>query len=151
GDSHETRAVSERVDQLGLRDRVFLHENVPHREALRQMARSDVLLAIQPGTALQVPGKLYEMMLFRRPILVLSDGGATAELVASRGLGLVVPNGDPDRIAEGIREARRASRDAFDCRKRCSTTEEFDGRVLTGRLAGVFEDVVGMGNGVDGV
>src|SRR5690606_38270515 len=105
---------------------------------LGKMARSDVLVVLQQGTHLQVPSKVFEMLLVERPILCLSSPCATANLVSRFELGVVVSPEDPSQIANGILEAARwAARPQ--ARRRALDT--FDGRALTRQLADVFSDV----------
>ncbi|MDZ7311395.1 MAG: glycosyltransferase [candidate division KSB1 bacterium] len=74
---------------------------VSHREALAFQAESDVLLILQPGTSVSVPGKIYEYIAMRKKILALTPAGATADVVRNYNLGFVV---DPeDRV--GIQRA----------------------------------------------
>jgi glycosyltransferase involved in cell wall biosynthesis len=144
GNCDDRVAVAETIRDLGLAGKVFLHEKIPHREALREMACADLLVAIQPGTALQIPGKLYEMMLFDKPLLVLADGGATAELVSARGLGKVAPCGDPLQIAQAVRSVCEGAIESRNFGVSRSRVAEFDGRSLTGRLAALFSAVCGI-------
>jgi glycosyltransferase involved in cell wall biosynthesis len=75
---------------------------VSHRESLMFLARSDVLLLIQPATNLQVPAKLFEYMLFRKPILGLTSGGAVDEIIKGGRLGIVVRADDILEIQRAI-------------------------------------------------
>jgi glycosyltransferase involved in cell wall biosynthesis len=143
GNCDHAEAVFARARQLDLEGRIALHEKVPHREALRQMARADILLAIQPGTALEIPGKIYEMMLFEKPLLVIADGGATARLVTDDRLGVAAPGADPEAIARTIRSLYDAAANSAAPALRRAQVEKFDGRALTGRLAQLFESVCG--------
>jgi glycosyltransferase involved in cell wall biosynthesis len=74
---------------------------VSHREALAYQAESDVLLILQPGTSVSVPGKIFEYVAMRKKILALTPAGATADVVRNHDLGIVV---DPDD-ADGIQRA----------------------------------------------
>jgi glycosyltransferase involved in cell wall biosynthesis len=74
---------------------------VSHREALAYQAESDVLLILQPGTSVSVPGKIFEYIAMRKKILALTPAGATADVVRHHDLGIVV---DPDD-ADGIQQA----------------------------------------------
>jgi glycosyltransferase involved in cell wall biosynthesis len=67
--------------------------SVSHREALAFQAESDVLLILQPGTSVSIPGKIFEYIAMRKKILALTPAGATADVVRQHNLGLVV---DPD-------------------------------------------------------
>jgi glycosyltransferase involved in cell wall biosynthesis len=124
---------------------VTLTRRLPHDQALVRMADADVLAVIQPGMPTQVPGKLYEMLMFRKPIVALTDGGATADMMNKFRLGAVADPHDPASIAAAmiragqIRERRETTAEWSDA------LDEFDGRKLTGRLAGLLEKVARSG------
>lgn len=99
--------------QLRVEEAVAFAGTLPHREALARQRRSDVLLLLGPENRepeLQVPGKLYEYLAARRPILALSRrGGAIAELLETAGVAHERAEPDePDAIAAAL--ARRAER-----------------------------------------
>jgi glycosyltransferase involved in cell wall biosynthesis len=71
---------------------------VSHRESLQFQAESDVLLILQPGTSVSIPGKIFEYIAMRKKILALTPDGATAEVVREHGLGLVVNPEDTPAI-----------------------------------------------------
>lgn len=109
---------------------------VSHQECLNQMSKADALLAMQPGSPLQIPAKIYEYIATRRPLVVIGDSGATFNLVRRHKLGICCPNNvqaikqllkdlirDPGRIASPAEE----SSDAFNYCK------------LSDRLAGVLD------------
>ena len=83
---------------------VHLRGRLSHEETLMQMAKSDVLVVIQPMSTLQVPAKLYEMLTFRKPILVITKDGATADVINEYKIGLIADPKDPVKIADAIRE-----------------------------------------------
>jgi len=70
---------------------------VSHQEALHYQLESDVLLILQPGTSMSVPGKIYEYIGMRKTILAITPQGATADVVRHNNLGLIA---DPDNLAE---------------------------------------------------
>jgi glycosyltransferase involved in cell wall biosynthesis len=118
-----------------LEDCVRLTEPLPHDQMLRRLAAADVLVVIQPGTRIQVPAKLYEMLMFRKPILALTDEGATGEIVEEFGLGEVAPPDDGERIASAILRLahdlpKSQGNPGWDAAQRA-----FDGRELTRKLA----------------
>jgi glycosyltransferase involved in cell wall biosynthesis len=123
-------------------DRVQFTGPLSHAATLDRMARTDIFVVIQPGTILQIPSKIYEMLFMRKRILALTGGGATANLVESYGLGAVASPTDCDAIATAIgdlwdqQESQRPS-DA-DWRR---ATDTFDGRRLTGQLGDVLNKV----------
>ena len=125
------------VRDAGLQESFKFDDPVAHRKVLERMARADVLVVIQPDNALQVPGKLYEMMLFGKPILALVDDGEVSDIVQRYQLGQVAAN-DPHEIACVIRALADGPRCAS---PHPEAIESFDGRALTARLADCFGDV----------
>ena len=119
------------------KQRIEIIPRQPHAKAMQYLAAADGLVVIQPDTELQVPGKLYEMMLFRKPIVALTGDGETADIVNRYRLGVVAPPDDPERIADSIGQlihVKSASiREDWD-----AAQAAFDGRNLTARLADVL-------------
>jgi len=74
-----------------------------HREAARLQRRATILLLIGNRSPWQIPGKLYEYIGARRPILALQNGpeDASGAVIQSLQRGLVVPN-EPEAIAEAL-------------------------------------------------
>lgn len=113
-------AKAERLRAFARRHRVerhiTTHEGVPYRESVRIQREADVLLLMQwnnPREQGNVPGKLFEYIGARRPVLALGlEDGVPAKLLAERGAGCVI--NDPDRIAEQLKawleEKRRLGR-----------------------------------------
>jgi glycosyltransferase involved in cell wall biosynthesis len=77
---------------------------IPHRACLLEMKRADVLLLIQPVTAIQVPAKSFEYMAARRPIFAISTQGATSQLVLDNHLGWWARAGNVDDICTRLIE-----------------------------------------------
>jgi len=79
---------------------------VPYAEALKEQARADILLLMQwnnPREQGNVPGKLFEYLAIRRPILGLGiEDGVPATIIGERGAGLYC--NDPERIAAHLRQ-----------------------------------------------
>jgi glycosyltransferase involved in cell wall biosynthesis len=135
-------SLPEYVAQRSAGDRVVIRGQVSHDEALRRMAAADLFLLIQPNTDLQVPGKLFEMMMFGKPIVALTDDGATADIVRDFRLGQVSAPGETTAIAQAIRAALRDEGGEEDRRQRQEALRAFDGRNLTQRLAETLEQAL---------
>ena len=84
-----------------LRQVITVMPQVSHREALAYQMESDVLLILQPGTSVSVPGKIFEYIGMRKRILALTPAGATADIVRENNLGPVL---EPEDIS-GIEAA----------------------------------------------
>lgn len=102
--------LEQMADTLGLSDLVRHIPSLPHATCLARLHEADALLVVQPDTATQVPGKLYEYLYVGKPILAIASEGATATLVREAGLGAVVNSGDVDGIAEALVALYRRAR-----------------------------------------
>ncbi|MGE3153625.1 MAG: glycosyltransferase [Nitrospiraceae bacterium] len=127
--------LAQRLEKVGL---LIREPPVPYQECLRQMREADALLVIQPDSPLQIPGKIYEYIATRRPLLLVGGDGATANLVQRHRLGLVCRN-DVDEI-------RGVITDVLEGRRVLSAPpqeelDRFNYRSLTADLAGVLNDV----------
>ncbi len=89
----------------GVQDHVLVFSEIPHAESLAVQSSSDVLLLLMWDTPEEegvLPGKLFEYLGARRPVLAVGAGeGAAARLVSSRRLGLA--SSDPVEIARQLR------------------------------------------------
>lgn len=94
-------ALSAMAARHGVTDRVAIHGRVPYRESIDLQMNADVLLLLQwndPRERGNVPGKLFEYLGARRPVLGIGvEDGVPARVLAERGAGIVL--NDPDAIA----------------------------------------------------
>ena len=85
---------------------IEVHGRVDHGESLRQQRCSDILLLMQMDSPLEqgnIPGKFFEYLGARRPILILGwDQGVPATIVKQRHAGAATT--DPTAIAEQLRQ-----------------------------------------------
>lgn len=90
---------------FGVEDSIEVHGRVEHAESIRQQRLSDVLLLMQMDSPLEqgnVPGKFFEYLGSKRPILVLGwDQGVPATIVKRRNAGAATT--DPEAIARQLR------------------------------------------------
>ena len=125
--------------QRGLAAHVRLEPQQPHDQVLHRMAEADMLALIQPDTDTQVPGKLFEMLLFRKPILAIADHGAVADLINTFDLGSVAAQ-RPGEIADTLQEVVASRLNGRECGTGwIEARSAFDGNSLTGRLAAAFD------------
>jgi len=101
GAGGEFDAVGE-VARLGLTEAVEFVPPVSHGESLGYLRAADILLVVQPDTAVQVPVKLYEYLWARKPILALASPGAVADLIRDGRIGRVVQADDEGAIREAL-------------------------------------------------
>ena len=129
------------IAERGLQQAVVCEPAVPRLEIYQKMAQADVLLLIQPGTSLQIPAKVYEMLPFGKPILTIAPPGSTASVVEQYGLGLVVDNTTPAEIAvtlEKLLQSRHAVAAGPGWER---AKHDFDGTHLTGELARLLDRI----------
>ena len=144
------------IHRLGLHDVAEQTGFLSHRESLRLMINADVLLLIMSErelgagpAAMMIPGKTFEYLAARRPILALVPGGDAAALLTRSGAGILV---GPDDI-DGIEAALI---DLFDRWRRGALTvplfdlSVFERRSQTERLAAIFGIVSDVRIGYDG-
>lgn len=89
----------------------FVRPQVPHREAVTLMAKSDVLLAI-PGNRVPaaLTGKLFEYLRTRRPILLIAGPGAARDLAQRLGIRSICSPDDAPGIRAELQELLRLKR-----------------------------------------
>lgn len=95
---------SERVSQLELGGVVEVIERVSHREALQRQMAAAVLLLLQASedTTSLIPAKAFEYLRSGRPILALTQQGATADLLKEMDACYVVDPADPSGLERAI-------------------------------------------------
>ena len=93
-------AESERPLMEGRQSKVTLLGFMPQAEALQYMADTDYLLLTMTND-ISVPGKLFEYMAVRRPILAIAAPGSEVDrLLAETGAGMCAPPDSVERIRE---------------------------------------------------
>jgi len=134
------------IDDSGLAESVEFLPRVSYGESLKELAKADLLLLLQASedTTSLVPAKLYEYLRSMRPVLALVLPGATTEVLAQTGGGWVA---NPRSAAE-VEEAIIAIFQAWQGGKldehhaELSALRAFDRRILTGKLAKIFDETI---------
>jgi glycosyltransferase involved in cell wall biosynthesis len=118
--------------------------NVDRPVALDWQRRADVLLLVdhrRPWPASNAPGKLFEYLATRTPLLALCGPGEVQRLVDELGAGVVAPPDDKDAIDDTLRHLWESHVDGTLPRV-AAPLEPFHRRHLTGQLAALFEEVL---------
>jgi hypothetical protein len=107
--------ISDLAAKHGIADQIEVRAPVPYRTALELQLQADVLLLLHwndkrdEGT---IPGKLFEYLYARRPILYIGyEHGIAAEFIKARGAGLI--SNSAERIRDQLQawvENKRAGR-----------------------------------------
>ena len=88
------------IDSAALGDMLLHVGHLSRGESLALQRRADVLVLITaPNVVWELPGKLFEYMGARRPVLALADGNEAASVVQETGVGWTVPPLDIPAIA----------------------------------------------------
>jgi glycosyltransferase involved in cell wall biosynthesis len=128
------------VRKLGLERTVVFRDTVPHGESLKLLHISHVLLML--ALPHRIPGKFFEYVGARRPILALASG-ELAGLVTRLRRGEVAPADDPRQIAGSIeRMYARFADGTLDHAYDLSVVDEFRRDRLTGKLAECLDELV---------
>jgi glycosyltransferase involved in cell wall biosynthesis len=110
GDGPQRRALAQRIDALGLGDRVTLHGAQPRERALACVRDAHAValpsLVTATGRRDGIPVALMEAMALGRPVVATELSGIP-ELVVPERTGLLVPPGDRDALVTAL--ARLAS------------------------------------------
>jgi glycosyltransferase involved in cell wall biosynthesis len=134
------------VGRFGLENIVSFEDSMPHTECIRRERESHVLLLVKHDDERYrglVPGKLYEYIGARRPILAVVPAGEAARLVTDLERGEVADIGDPDDIAEKVWKMLTLHRDGkLESSYNLAEVSEFSRRSETERLAAVLEGMV---------
>lgn len=97
--------LREMVERHGVVERVDIFDRIPYRESLDVQMNADILLLLQwndPRERGNVPGKVFEYVAARRPVLGIGfEDGVPARILRERGIGIVL--NDPPAIAAVLR------------------------------------------------
>jgi len=138
----EVRAMFKRPELKGAVEEIG---HVPHAESVRYTLGAHALLLVVDdvkGSEGIVPGKVFEYIGSRRPVLAVAPEGDVADLIRKTRAGTVVDRNDvagmADAVAGWLDEYRRTGRVAFPGVE--SEVEQLSRRDRTRLLAGVFDE-----------
>ncbi|HVZ40806.1 MAG TPA: glycosyltransferase [Candidatus Kapabacteria bacterium] len=127
--------------KMGVASALVTPGNVEHHEKVRYLLSSDVLWLISHDPVV-TPGKLYEYIGARKPILALAPEGALQSALAGYGPVTIVPPSDPDAVASAILALYGEWRANRLPAGNAEVAKEHDQRLLTERLARVLSHSV---------
>lgn len=135
--------AEELVQKLDLKATVQQIGIVPHKEAIIRMRKAHLLLLIlgfNKGTNGILPSKTFEYLAAERPILAIAPQGEMVSIIRETDTGIVVTSENETIVASGIDKAYTMVRGGlFQPDARMIT--QYDGRLLTRRLAGIFNEL----------
>lgn len=130
------------LEKNGLMDRAEFVPYVPHDEALRRLCRAQVLLLLVndvPNAMGHIPGKTYEYLASRRPLLAVGpEGGDSMRIIEELAAGETCPFQDRAamrqallNLFEGYQKGNLHGADAG--------VERYSRRAATGQMAAVLD------------
>lgn len=142
----ESEEIQREVRKLRLEGTIEFLPRVSYQESLLELSRANLLLLLQasPDTASLVPAKLYEYLRTFRPVLALVWPGATADVLETAGGGWAVAPENENMLRATIREVYRlwGNGKLAEVCSEPAALRQFDRRILTGRLAEVFNELL---------
>ncbi len=127
------------VSKLGLQDTVRVLGYLPHRDCVSELCASDVLW-MTVGDDFGSPGKVYEYIGARKPILGLVPDGYLRSTILEAG-GMTTAPDDVPAIKNAIEELIALHEKRQLRGPRSDVVEKYDRRALTGSLAKLFESL----------
>lgn len=139
----ETASSWQLIRELGLSELVQVVDRVPHREAIKWLKQANALLLTLPPVIMVnwwIPAKLFEYLAAEKPIFAVMPEGEAARLVRDSGRGILVDPHNPEKISNELYQLCVSARE-LGAKNGGINVEQFEYRVLTGKLAGIFEQV----------
>ena len=127
------------VARLGLQDTVRVLGYLPHPDCVRELCASDVLW-MTVGDDVGSPGKVYEYIGARKPILALVPDGYLKTTILEAG-GKTVAPGDVAGISNALGEFLALHEKRQLKGPGPEVVEKYDRRTLTGALVKLFESL----------
>jgi len=114
---------------------------VDHEAALSALCSADAALILQsPEDAIHIPGKLYEALGARVPVLALSKPCEVTEIIDRVHGGIHVPH-EPKAVCRALQELWQLHQDGRVWAYNEAEVEKFSAGQMVGRLARLFEQV----------
>ena len=134
------------ANSLGKPEAVERIDQMSHSSTMHYIMSADILVLIQPNAPFQVPGKLFEMLLFGQPIVAICESAPTEKIVSEAG-GVCASSLDPVAIEQALRTAIEMRGNPELRLRREAARHKYNGRNLTKSLAAVFDRVTSQGSG----
>src|SRR5215470_1855367 len=142
-ESGEGRSMADIISEAGIEGCVEMRGRLNHSETMRRLLQSDLLLLLAEGLDVQIPGKTFEYLKTRRPILALTSEGAVATLLRRTGGAWVVNPNDQPGVINAVRECYQLWKYGLPGPAPDPLiVESFDRRKTTGRIAELLDCLV---------
>jgi glycosyltransferase involved in cell wall biosynthesis len=137
--------VNSSIEAEGIKDCVVYGSFIPHREAIRKMQSSSLLLSVIPNLAnnkLIVTGKIFEYIGTGRPVFLVAplDSDA-AHIIAGSEAGYIHDYNDGNKMKLSLMQSYQAYTQGLESATH-SNREQYNRRNLTGTLAGILDSLL---------
>ena len=130
------------IREYGLEPYLEMIDYLDHDKAIAVQRRAQLLLLIEidrPETRAIIPGKLFEYLAAKRPILAIGPGDwDAARIVAGHQAGCVFTYGDRDQLRDQLRKWYRDFKGGV-LESTSENIEEYSRKRLTGKLAAIVK------------
>ena len=134
--------VEAMIERLQLREFIDFEGQKTHADALRVLQESDASLIIQaPGDSVHIPGKLFEAMGARVPVLAMSDPCEVTEIIGRTRAGWICGH-DEISIAEALDRVREHAQAGANWKYIEAERDKFSADVAVGNLATMFNKAI---------
>ncbi len=138
-------SILDEINSLGLFENLKVSEHIPRSETLARMCAAPVLLLIlndMPNVNGRLPGKLFEYLASRRPIIVIGpEDSDAAKIVAGVNAGTACGFNDLDKTVSTVRELYKKYKSGS-LHKNSSDISIYSNKNLTKKLAGFLDGMV---------
>jgi glycosyltransferase involved in cell wall biosynthesis len=138
-------AVFEALKQNGLESHVINYKYLPHDEAIEQAAQSSVLLLAlnnTPNVKGIAPGKLYEYLALKRPILCIgSENGDASEIIENAKAGKTADFENLYKIKEIVRDWYTKHKNG-NLELHSESIDIYSRKSLTEKLSGILDGII---------
>jgi glycosyltransferase involved in cell wall biosynthesis len=139
------RSIKEEIKSLGLEKNLLLFDHLSRKETLERMSRSQILLLIlndMPNVNGRLPGKLFEYLASRRPIIVIGPPESDAsKIVGGSNAGSTCGFQDLEGTISTVKQLYAKFKNGGLNRNETDISQ-YSNRCLTKRLAGYLDGIV---------
>jgi glycosyltransferase involved in cell wall biosynthesis len=142
GQTYAVTDMEAAMERAGVLPYIDFLGQIPHRQALQLMMDSDAALLVQaPDDAIHIPGKLFEALGARTPLLALAHPCEVTEIIERCRAGIVCPH-TPTTVAAALTEFERRARKGLRWEFNESAVESFSAEKAVGGLARLFDAAI---------
>lgn len=135
----DEKSVEEMVKKMKLENVVTFIDHIPQHEALKEIAKSHVVLLLATQQPLQIPGKVYEYIGLRSKILVVCGEGATKDLLKDYPLAYMVSPNNKDEMKQVVLNLSNEPVEIIEEKLKLFPFEKYDRKTIAGEIASLLD------------